>query len=215
VPERPQGTPPWRIRRVASVIAVLLLVAAGGWYARLAVERAATPGERSAEVGFARDMSQHHGQAVYLAILAVEYGSTSDVRQLGTDIVLVQQAQIGTMAAWLNGWRVPANSLEPAMAWMKHAPPGDLRMPGMASDDELRRLQVVRGRAFDILFCQLMVRHHLGGTHMIDAILDSTRRAEVLGLARVMSNTQRVEIAELTRDLAAWGAPVNPGTSGS
>ena len=90
--------------------AILMLVATGGWYARLGAERAATPGEGSAEVGFARDMSRHHQQAVYMAILAVEHGSTSDVRQRSNDIVPVQQAEIGTMTAWLNNWGVSARN---------------------------------------------------------------------------------------------------------
>lgn len=144
-----------------------------------------------------------------MAILAVEHGSTSDVRQVGNDIVLVQQAEIGTMAAWLNRWAVPATTSGPAMTWMKHAPatePSSAQMPGMADNDELRRLQRARGRPFDILFCQLMLRHHLGGTHMIEAILASTRRAEVRGLANAMRETQRFEITELTRNLHAWGA---------
>jgi uncharacterized protein (DUF305 family) len=198
-----------RSARWAGAIAILMLVATGGWYARLGVERAATPGEGSAEVGFARDMSRHHQQAVYMAILAVEHGSTSDVRQLGNDIVLVQQAEIGTMTAWLNNWGVPATSGGPPMAWMKHTPattPSNGEMPGMASKDELRRLQAARGRPFDILFCQLMLRHHLGGTHMTDAILSRTRRTEVHGLASALRNTQRFEIAELTRHLDVWGA---------
>lgn len=190
---------------MVAAIAVLLLVAAGGWYARLVVEQRDTPVEGSPEVGFARDMSEHHQQAVYLAMLAVEYGSTSDVRQFGSDVVLVQQAEIGTMLAWLADWRVPATSTTPSMAWMAHASTsttGEARMPGMASDEELRALLALRGRAFDVLFYQLMLRHHLGGSHMVDAILARTGRAEVARLARTMSRTQGLEVAELTRYLS-------------
>ena len=39
-------------------------------------------------------------------------------------------------------------------------------MPGMASPEELNELWTKSGKEFDVLFLQLMIRHHQGGVMM-------------------------------------------------
>jgi uncharacterized protein (DUF305 family) len=46
-----------------------------------------------------------------------------------------------------------------------------------------------------VLFCQLMLRHHLGGLHMVDAVLDRTDNDDVRWLAQSMRSTQGKEVA--------------------
>ena len=83
-------------------------------------------------------------------------------------------------------------------------------MHGMASDDELRRLREAHGVEAEILFLQLMIRHHEGGVIMARAVADLTRRAEVLGVARSIDATQSSEIAGMTEMLSARGARPYP-----
>ena len=95
------------------------------------------------------------------------------------------------------------------MAWVPNGanmlhPDG--RMPGLASKDELRRLEDANGRAADILFCQLMLRHHLGGIHMVDAVLQAADNDRVRELAEQMRNAQQGEIEAMREMLKAWGA---------
>jgi Domain of unknown function (DUF305) len=65
------------------------------------------------------------------------------------------------------------------MAWMPPDLPdmgdvgGDGLMPGMAKADEMTRLRGATGKDLDILFLQLMIKYHLGGSHMIDVVLAS------------------------------------------
>jgi hypothetical protein len=112
----------------------------------------ATPGPTSVEAGFARDMSTHHAQAVELAMLAHEKGSDPEVRQVGADIAMTQQAQIGMMQTWLDGWNLSRNSSQPRMAWMPDGG-GELRdvMAGRIVIPELRYGHCIWhvGRAFD------------------------------------------------------------------
>jgi uncharacterized protein (DUF305 family) len=189
---------------LATVVVLLLTYAAGvasaGLYA---------PGEDSPEAGFSRDMSLHHGQAVEMGMLAYQRATNAEVRHEGYDIALTQQSQIGTMKAWLDKWHVSRASTKPPMSWM----PGgakelsaDGRMPGMASDEELTRLNTVTGKDFDILFCQLMIRHHLGGIHMADAILQVSGNADVRSLAESMKAGQQTEITIFTNLLTSLGA---------
>jgi uncharacterized protein (DUF305 family) len=112
---------------------------------------------------------------------------------------------------WLQVWGLPQTSTRPRMAWMpghaQTAPGGGaMLMHGMASDDELRRLRTAKGAAAEILYLQLMIRHHEGGVIMARAVAGLSRRADVVGLARSIDSTQRAEIAEMTAMLAQRGA---------
>jgi uncharacterized protein (DUF305 family) len=191
------------------VVAALVAGASGAWWAR----SWDVPGNLSPEAGFARDMSRHHDQAVYMSMIAHRHSTYPEVRVLAHQMVMAQQAEIGTMSAWLRGWGADQMSNQPAMAWMRHGPAGSAsggQMPGMASEAEMERLRDARGRALDVLYAQLMIRHHVGGIHMVDGILVDTTRPEVIELATVMKNLQQREVAELRKVLAALGAPETP-----
>jgi uncharacterized protein (DUF305 family) len=185
-------------RRVAlAVVAALVLGYAAGWL----VPRLRVPGDDSVEAGFTRDMITHHAQAVELALIAFQRGSDPDVRQVAVDIATTQQAEIGMMHAWLASWRLDPTGSAPAMAWM-HAGP----MPGLASRDDLRDLRAAAGTDLDARFLRLMIRHHLGGVHMLDAVLAASDRADVVRAARTMRAAQRAELATLNDLLTRAGA---------
>lgn len=190
---------------LAAVVVLALAYTAGVFSAGLW----GTPGENSPEAGFARDMSLHHGQAVEMSMLAYQKATNAEVRHEGYDIALTQQSQIGTMKTWLDEWHVSRASDQLPMAWMpggaKELSP-DGRMPGMASDDELTKLNTLTGKDFDIFFCQLMIRHHLGGIHMVDAILSLTSNADVRALAQAMKDGQEKEITIFNSLLTEMGA---------
>jgi uncharacterized protein (DUF305 family) len=197
-----------RVRLIAGALAAILLLGlgfAGGWiYKQLDV-----PGDHSPEAGFARDMSLHHTQAVEMAMFAYRKGSSESVRTVGYDIATGQQFQIGQMQAWLEDWHLSPVPPDGKMAWMPDGPESllpDGRMPGMASDEELNRLKAADGRDFDVLFLQLMVRHHLGGVHMAEEVVKLSDRDEVLGLARSMLRVQQGEINLMNKLLADLGA---------
>ena len=79
-------------------------------------------------------------------------------------------------------------------------------MHGMASEDELRRLRAAQGSDAEILFLQLMIRHHEGGVIMARAVEGLSRRPDVLGIARSIDSGQRVEIVAMTEMLVKRGA---------
>jgi uncharacterized protein (DUF305 family) len=192
----------------AAIVIGLLLGFAAGWLA----PRLTTPGDSSPEAGFARDMINHHAQAVAMGLIAFQRAETPAVRQLGVDLATAQQGEIGAMHTWLRQWRLEPTGSQPPMEWMPE--PSTLSrdglMPGMATDAEMRQLREARGKALDILFLQLMIRHHLGGVHMIDAILTLTDDPEVVQVARTMKNTQQTELNNLHAELAALGGTTLP-----
>jgi uncharacterized protein (DUF305 family) len=154
-------------------------------------------------------MTVHHGQAVHMAMVEYDRGQDSTLRRMAYDIATSQEYQIGVMEGWLREWKLPLTTDLPPMAWVpdgKAMLQPDGRMPGLASRDELTRLENASGRDADILFCQLMLRHHLGGIHVIDAVLAETGNDRVRELAEQMRNAQQGEIEAMREMLKAWGA---------
>lgn len=192
---------------VAAVIVGLLGFAIG-----TNVGRPDWPGEGSADVGFARDMASHHAQAVEMGMMAVRKATDDRVRSLGHDIATTQQAQIGRMHSWLDTWGVPRFTNDPPMAWVPGGESmlkGNL-MPGMATREQINQLQAAEGQEFDILFLQLMINHHLGGVHMVDAVLAQDPIPPVRELAEQMKRNQGNEVITMQNLLAEFGAEPLP-----
>src|SRR5215470_16774752 len=143
-----------RSRMIAgAAVAVLLLLV--GFGAGL-LTRPGTPGDDSPEAGFARDMSTHHAQAVEMGMIAYQNATDPDVRTLGGDIAITQQGQIGVMSTWLKDWGLDVNTTRQPMAWMPNGQKELVNnlMPGMATRDEVKKLENATGKQVDILFCQ-------------------------------------------------------------
>jgi uncharacterized protein (DUF305 family) len=143
-----------------------------------------------------------------MAMLAHEKGNDPAIRTVGGDIAITQQGQIGRMQAWLREWQLNPTGSQPRMAWMPdgQASMRDGLMPGMATDAERAQLRTATGRAFDILFLQLMLKHHLGGIHMAQGVLNETGDDEVRLLAQSMVDGQQREIAMFQALLKQLGA---------
>jgi uncharacterized protein (DUF305 family) len=83
-------------------------------------------------------------------------------------------------------------------------------MHGMASEAELARLRDASGVDAEILFLQLMIRHHEGGILMTRALMALTDRRELIQMAKSIEDGQRVEIAHMQRMLEARRAKPLP-----
>jgi uncharacterized protein (DUF305 family) len=199
---------PRRLYLVLGAFAAVLILAAGFALGYL-IPTLTRPGDNSADAGFARDMSVHHAQAVEMGMYAFRTSADQEIQILGYDIATTQQYQIGVMQSWLDEWHLSYSSSSPKMSWMtdgKSALLPDGRMPGMATTDELNKLKASTGKQFDILFCQLMLRHHLGGVHMADEAITLAKDSRVKTLAEAIKLGQQKEITQLTAKLKELGA---------
>lgn len=172
----------------------LILVVWGAWF----LLRSGAPGEDSAEVGFARDMIVHHDQAVEMALIIQQRTEDEELRIVAVDIMLTQQAQLGQMRGWLDAWDKRWVADGPYMEWMGHPTTGP--MPGMASREDIQRLQDLPVEEAEGLFLELMIVHHVAGVEMADAVLERTDDEKVTFLANAMSVAQEKEI-EIMQDL--------------
>ncbi len=205
---------PGRPRRLFVIVAILIAIFALvlGYLGGMLQPRLSTPGDNSAEAGFARDMSVHHAQAVEMAMIAWQKSKNPDIQEMAYNIATGQQAQIGIMQTWLTNWHLLPTGTRPRMAWMPDHTPllPDGRMPGMASDAELAQLRTLTGTPFDVLFCQLMLRHHLGGIHMVDGVLQATHNQQVIDVASAMKNAQQNDVTNLRNLLKQMDAAPLP-----
>jgi uncharacterized protein (DUF305 family) len=191
------GPPRRRALILGALVAVFAL--AVGYLGGMLQPRLSIPGDNSPEAGFARDMSVHHAQAVEMAMIAWQKSKDPNIQEMAYNIATGQQAQIGIMQTWLVDWHLLPTGTRPRMAWMPDHTPllPDGRMPGMASDAELAQLHSLTGTPFDVLFCQLMLRHHLGGIHMVEGLLQVSHNKQVTDLAAQMKTAQQNDVTNL------------------
>ncbi len=210
-----------------AVLAVLLLGAALGMSLQVA---AGTTGQREAgsvDVGFAQDMSVHHRQAVLMAGLARDRSGDPAIRSIAFDIETSQLEQVGRMQGWLSLWNAAALPTGRYMTWMTDAAAmpgmahgggtsttvGVATMPGMASPADLERLRASNGAQFDVLFLQLMLRHHQGGAPMARYAAQHAETAQVRNLADKMVVSQGTESEYLAQLITQRGAQPLPPPS--
>jgi uncharacterized protein (DUF305 family) len=204
-----EHSPSRRWRNASLVLLAFLAILAAGvvWLALLVASQPSDeeglqlPDEGSPEAGFARDMINHHAQAVQMAEIVRDKTKSEEIHTLATDITLTQQAQIGMMLGWLGVWGLPATGTQPAMSWMGH--PTEGLMPGMATPEEIDSLYDFPPEEADKIFLRLMIPHHQAAIPMAEAVLQRTERPEIRQLAGAIEASQRVEIQMMEQMLRA------------
>ena len=205
---------------VLAAVGLLLFGAAAGLLIRLPGSAASSvPTADSVDVGFAQDMSVHHQQAVQMASWERDHTTDPALKQLAFDIETTQLQQIGQMQGWLSLWGAPTDPPGGKhMAWMASSDHAHMAgsaggvdtMPGMASSDQLRALRAATGPQLDVLFLQLMLRHHQGGVTMLQYGADHASVPEVRNLAAQMLSSQTSESEYMTQLLGARGGTPLP-----
>lgn len=141
-----------------------------------------------ADVRFMQGMIAHHAQAIYMTRMAEGAGASPRVLRLAQKIDLSQAGEISLMQGWLraNGQIAPDTS-----SWRS------MRMAGMLTDTELQQLAASRGRDFDRLFLQLMIRHHEGALSMVSDLLKTPRAAQDVDVNVLANEVETSQMAEI------------------
>ena len=176
----------------AALPAALIAACAGAGGARPAAGPAPAPAPsgapvratvNAADVHFMSGMIPHHAQAVLIAGWAPSHGARADIQRLAERIVVAQKDEIELMQSWLRERAQPvppanATHLTMTHGGMKH----DMLMPGMLTEQDLKRLDAARGSEFDRLFLQAMIKHHQGAISMVDELeaADGSRQDETV-----------------------------------
>src|SRR5213595_2304810 len=162
------------------------------------------PPYTAADVRFMAGMIQHHAQAVLMAGWAPTHGASPAMRALCERIVVGQRDEIVLMRRWLDDRHEPVPHPDTSHMMM----PGmesSMLMPGMLTAAQLERLDQARGREFDRLFLQNMIRHHQGAITMVNQLFGSRGAGEEEPVFRFAANVfadQTTEIERMQRMLA-------------
>ncbi|MFD4021554.1 DUF305 domain-containing protein [Streptomyces sindenensis] len=138
----------------------------------------------SADFRYAQMMIEHHAQALVMTELAPKRASGSAVKRLAERIAAGQKPEIGAMEGWLE-----RNGGDKRKQHHDHS-----RMPGMATEDQLKKLRAAEGTAFDELFLKLMITHHQGAITMATEALSEGNDIFVEEMAGDVVAQQTVEI---------------------
>ncbi len=205
-----------RIAAFASVALLLLAIGAALRPLALPEKHTAAPVLDIVEIGFAQDMTAHHQQALLMTQrLDPDAGPT--VRRVAEQLADTQRIEIGTMLGWLRLADASPLSSRP-MTWMTNTTaahqhstyPSDAPMLGTASTSELDALATARGREAEILFLQLMIRHHQGGITMAMAADRQLDGGPVKETARSMVQSQGQEVGVMSLLLTQLGGELLP-----
>jgi uncharacterized protein (DUF305 family) len=216
----------WLITRIGTLLALVAAVVIVVTHHD--PEPAAKPVLSEVDTGFAQDMSVHHQQAVTLAdVLApgvdddvrvlADQIRTKQIFEIGQMTGWLQAAGAPPVATHPMAWMTAPHGAGgadrrhngqtqtmpmPGMESDPMAMPGmesdAMLMPGMASRADLVRLQGLKGRDNEILFLQLMYRHHQGGIDMAMFVFNHTKTGFVRQAALAMARDQGEECALMT-----------------
>jgi uncharacterized protein (DUF305 family) len=144
-----------------------------------------------ADIKFMQGMIGHHAQAVDMVALVPARTASDDIRKLALRIDVSQKDEMGMMREWLQarGQQLP----DPRAHHMM----GTTLMPGMLAPEEMERLAAATGAAFDRLFLEGMIKHHLGAitmVHELFATAGAGQTPDIYSYASDVDADQRMEI---------------------
>ena len=217
-----QADPPHDVARRRSLVApiaviavlAMLLAGLGGFLIGRTVS--SVPADDSADVGFVRDMYEHHAQAVEMSFIFREKSENPILRAIAYDIATSQGNQMGQMEGILKVWDRPMTRGCEPMEWMMghadhqgHSADTMLQenglMPGMASPEQVQQLRAAKATDAERLFLTLMITHHQAGIEMAKVGADLAETDYVQDLATKMRDGQTSETALLEHELAKLG----------
>jgi uncharacterized protein (DUF305 family) len=160
---------------------------------RKTAESLAVPAHTAADVSFMQGMIGHHAQAIEMVELLKSRTNSDDMRKLAARIEVSQTDEMKMMREWLEarGAKVPDEHAH-------HAP--GARMPGMLTPEEMATLAAAKGRTFDKLFLESMIRHHGGALVMVRDLFATPaagQESEIYTFASDVVADQRMEIARM------------------
>jgi len=150
-------------------------------------------GHTPADVKFMQGMIGHHAQAVEMVALIADRTASEDLKRMGLRIQVSQEDEMNMMRTWLQvrGETVPGPH--------SHHEPGGF-MPGMLTAEEMTQLANAKGKEFDRLFLQGMIKHHAGAITMVDELFKTPgagQDGEIYAFASDVDSDQRMEIERM------------------
>ena len=153
-----------------------------------------------ADVTFLQGMIPHHEQATEMAELVEDRTERDELREFAAKIIADQSAEIDQMKSLLAAGGAEETASEGGMAGM----PGH----GESAMDpaEMAELEGLSGDEFDLMFLDMMTRHHETAIEMAQQVLDAGESPQVKDLANAIIEAQQGEIEQMASWQEEWSA---------
>ncbi|HUF23350.1 MAG TPA: DUF305 domain-containing protein [Vicinamibacterales bacterium] len=151
-----------------------------------------------ADVEFMQGMIGHHAQALEMVDLLQTRTESSDMKLLALRIKVSQQDEIKAMQEWLR------DRGETAPGEHAHHAHGFTPMPGMLTAENMARLRATKGREFDRLFLEYMIKHHEGALVMVDQLYKTDGAGQEAMINAFASDVVADQQMEIDRMIAMW-----------
>jgi uncharacterized protein (DUF305 family) len=132
-------------------------------------------------------MIAHHEQALAMTRFAPERAQNETVKGLADRIRYSQEPEIGAMKQWQRTFNAIGTHGDHGL------------MPGMATQDQLNALGAARGKDFDRMFLELMIKHHEGAIKMATDVRGAGTNVQVEEMADDVVATQSDEINRMRK----------------
>jgi len=180
-----------------AAIAGILLLGTSAFFAAYDRELPWIGRDPTIDQTFIRHMLTHHEQGILLAEIAAEKASNSHLRALSKLMVASQRGEVRILSHWWASWFVEPRQVCSAQERAS--------MPGLLDAGEVARLESTEASSFDVLFLELMTRHHAGAVAMADAQLRGGSDPRLRIMAQAIRHEQQGEIA-LMHGVSGGGA---------
>ena len=146
------------------------------------------------DLQFLDTMSEHHKSAVDMSEIALTNSENPELKKLAQKIIDDQKKEIAQMKDWREKWFAG----KPAAM--------NMEMAGMNSmkDMKLSDMKAAKGKAFDMMFLDMMTKHHQAAVTMAKEALKKAEHTEVKTLAQNIIKAQEAEIKQMADWKAKW-----------
>ena len=147
------------------------------------------------DLQFLDTMTHHHQMAVDMAKTAIGKTQNQELKAFAQKIIADQNKEIAQMKDWREKWyagKPPAMNME--MDGMEDS------MKGM----DMKKLESLSGKDFDLEFINQMTPHHDGAVEMAKEALTKAEHAEIKTLSNQIIKAQEAEIKQMADWKAKW-----------
>jgi uncharacterized protein (DUF305 family) len=161
---------------------------AGGMAGMSTSSSAETAASNEADVSFAQMMISDHQMMDTMGKLAEKKAVSDDLKTLAPQLREGQAETVSTLQGMLADWGKPASA---DMAGME--------MPGVMTDADMSMLKSMKGMDFDMMFAQMMVKHHEASIKMARDEQANGASTEAKAMAAEMLTQQQARLDDLLK----------------
>lgn len=147
------------------------------------------------DLQFLDTMIAHHQGAVDMSRPALEKAERADLKNFARNVIADQEREINQMKQWREQWYAGKPQ---AM---------NMEMPGMSESMrgmDMNKLNAATGKAYDLMFLEMMVPHHEGAITMSREALTRAEHPELKRLAQEIIDAQEREIGMMNKWKGSW-----------